>query len=296
MELLNKDILNQSSEYIDCVKIGLSYPILLDRAMLLERIRFYHDLGIKVQSGGTLMQVAYKKRMFSQILDRLHSLGFDTVEISESATEIPRATKEELITSIGKFSMDYIMEVGKIDPGHPASVNFLASKIEEALELKSSKVIVEGGTGYGLGVFGSRGEIVWESLNDLVGRFGPPKLIFEAPLAAQRLSLLLEFGSNVNVASVPLDDVLPLEMQRQGLSLETLGVSQSVQNVSGSPAAKFIYHLIRVEHPIDQPTLIQRSGLPKRTLQAALSYLVEKGLVREVLDMSDLRRHKYTPR
>lgn len=296
MELLNKDIMSQSSEYIDCVKIGLSYPILLEKSMLLERIRYYHDLGIRVQSGGTLLQVAYKKRMFSQVLERLHSLGFDVVEISESATEIPRTTKEELISLIGKYSMEYIVEVGKLDSGHPVSTNFLASKIEEALELKSPKVIVEAGTGYGVGIYGQGGEIMWEGLNDLVGRFGPPKLIFEAPLATQRLSLLLEFGTSVNVASIPLYEILPLEMQRQGLSVETLGVSPAVQNISGSPAAKFIYHLIKVEHPIDQPSLIQRSGLPKRTLQAALSYLVDKGFVREVLDMSDLRRHKYTPR
>ena len=296
MELLNKDLLSQSSEFIDCVKIGLSYPLLLDRSMLIERIRFYHDLGIKVQSGGTLTQVAYKKRMLSQILERLHSLGFDVVEISESATEIPRTTKEEVIDMIRKYSMDHIIEVGKREAGRQMSANYLASKIEEALELKSSKVIVEAGSGYGIGIFGLRGEILWDGLNDIVGRFGPPNLIFEAPLFSQRLSLVLEFGPNVNVASVPLQEIIPLEMQRQGLSAETLGVSPTVQNVSGSPAAKFVYHLIKAEHPIDQPSLIQRSGLPKRTLQAALSYLVEKGFVREVSDMSDLRRHKYTPR
>ena len=100
----------------------------------------------------------------------------------------------------------------------------------------------------------------------------------------------------MNIAGVPIDDVMPLEMHRLGLTVETLGVSPPVQNVQGSPAAKFVYHLIKAEHPIDQPALIQRSGLPKRTLQAALSYLVDNGLVREVSDMSDLRRHKYTPR
>ena len=296
MEILNKDILSQSSEFIDSVKIGLSYPLLLDRSMLIERIRFYHDLGIRVQSGGTLVQVAYKRRMLSQILERLHSLGFDVVEISESATEIPRTVKEELISMISKYSMDHIFEVGKNGTGRPMSANSIISKIEEALELKSSKVIVEAGAGYDTSIYGSRGEIVWDGLNDIVGRFGPPNLIFEAPLFSQRLSLVLEFGPNVNLASVPLHEIIPLEMQRQGLSVETLGVSPTLQNVSGSPAAKFVYHLIKAEHPIDQPALIQRSGLPKRTLQAALSYLVEKGFVREVSDMSDLRRHKYTPR
>ncbi len=296
LETLNKELLEQTSEYVDYVKIGLSYPLLLDRSKLIERIRYYHDIGIKVQSGGTLVQVAYKKKILSQVLDRLHSLGFDTVEISESATDIPTEVKEEIVNTLKRLSMDYVFEVGKNDPGHQPPVTYLISKIQEALEFKSPKVIIEGGNGRGVGVYESQGEIVWDSLNEIVGRFGPPNLVFEAPLEPQRTSLILEFGPNVNIASVIIDDVLPLEMQRLGLTTETLGVSPPVQNVQGSPAAKFVYHLIKAEHPIDQPTLIQRSGLPKRTLQAALSYLVESGLVREVSDMSDLRRHKYTPR
>ena len=147
-----------------------------------------------------------------------------------------------------------------------------------------------------IGAFDLPSWISWEALNDLVGRFGPPNLIFEAPRRTQRVSLILEFGPSVNLASIPIGDVTLLEMQRLGLTTETLGLAPSVRNVEGSPASKFVYHLIKSEHPIDQATLIQKSGLPKRTLQAALSYLVDKGLVREVSDLSDLRKHKYTPR
>ena len=98
----------------------------------------------------------------------------------------------------------------------------------------------------------------------------------------------------MNLAGVPVDEVLVLEMQRLGLTVETLGLSRPLQSFDGSPAAKFIYHLIRTEHPIDQATLRLRSGLPRRTIQAALSSLVERGLVREVPDASDLRKHRYT--
>ena len=115
-------------------------------------------------------------------------------------------------------------------------------------------------------------------------------------MESQRIALTLEFGPNVNLASVPVNCITTLEMQRLGLTTETLGVTPPVQSVQGSPASKFVYHLIKSEHPIDQQALIQTSGLPKRTLQAALRYLVEGGFVREVPDMSDLRRHKYTPK
>ena len=116
MGVLNRELLQQSAEYVDYVKIGLSYPLLLDRTKLIERIRFYHDIGLKVQSGGTLIQVAYKKRILSQVLERLHSLGFDTVEISESATDIPRDAKEEIVNTLKRLSMDYVFEVGRNDP------------------------------------------------------------------------------------------------------------------------------------------------------------------------------------
>ncbi len=296
LALLDREYFAQIAEYADAIKIGQSLPLILERSKLVERIRFFHDCGMKVQSGGTLIQVAYKKRILPQVLERLKSLGFDTVEISESAAEIPHEAKEEILTLIRRLSMDYIFEVGRKDPGRPQSTSQLISKIEEAFELKSPKVVIEAGNGKAVGIFDAQGEIVWNGLNDIVGRFGPPSLVFEAPLESQRIALTLEFGPNVNLAGVPINGVLTLEMQRLGLTTETLGVAPPVQSVQGSPASKFIFHLIKTEHPIDQQTLIQRSGLPKRTLQAALSYLVEQGFVREVPDMSDLRRHKYTPK
>ena len=294
---LDRELLSTSSEFIDYVKLGQSLPLLIERSRLLERIRFYHDLGIRVMSGGTLIQAALKKKVLNQTLEKLRSVGFDLVEISESAGDIPSETKRDILSSITKLSMDYFFEVGRKDPRHTLSTAYMISKIQEAFELKSPKVVIEAGLeGAGVGFYDANGEVSWDSLNEIVGRFGPPSLIFEAPRVAQRTSLILEFGPNVNLGSILMSEILLLEMQRLGLTTETLGVSPSAQNVEGSPAAKFIYHLIRSEHPIDQATLIQRSGLPKRTLQAALSYLVEKGFVREISDLSDLRRHKYTPR
>ena len=291
---LNRELIVQAAEYIDLVKIGQSLPLIIERSKLVERIRFYHDNGIRVCSGGTLIQTAIKKRITLQVLEKLRACGFDTVEISESAGEISSESKREVLNAITKLSMDYIFEVGKKDPKHPVSTAYMISKMQEAFDLKSPKVLVEAGDGVNIGVYDSRGEISWDTLNEIVGRFGPPNLIFEAPRISQRNELILEFGPNVNLAGILLEEILLLEMQRLGLTTETLGVSPPVQTVEGSPAAKFVYHLIRAEHPIDQVTLIQKSSLPKRTLQAALSYLVERGFVREVSDMSDLRRHKYT--
>jgi len=70
---LERGFLEQASEYIDYAKIGLSLPLIVEKSKLLERVRYYHDLGIKVMSGGTLIQVAIKKGIIQQVLERLRS-------------------------------------------------------------------------------------------------------------------------------------------------------------------------------------------------------------------------------
>lgn len=293
LEPFERGFIDQAGDSIDYAKIGLALPLIADRSRLLERVRYYHDRGIKVMSGGTLMQIAFRKGLVSEVLDRLHSLNFDVIEISESSVEISLQSKKEIIEKASAFSMDYMFEVGSKEK----SGGSLISRIEEAIYLKTPKIIIEAGDGRGVGFYDQSGGISWDLLNDIVGRFGPPNLIFEAPIKSQRTALILEFGPSVNLASVPIGDVFLLEMQRLGLTTETLGLAPSIHSLEdGSPASKFVYHLIKSEHPIDQATLLQRSGLPKRTMQAALSYLIEKGLVRQVSDMSDLRKHKYTPR
>ena len=288
------ELLEQTSEYIDIVKFGLSTPLLVEKSKLVERISRYHDLGVKVMSSGTLIEIAVQRNIAPQVLDRLRALGFDMIEISESAGAILLETKRQILDEISRLSLDYVFEVVWKDSRRAKSSASMISRVQEAFELKSERVIVELNEEDGVGgPYASREGMPWEMLNEIAGRFGPPKLIFKATQAPQRTALILEFGPSVNLAGVSINEILALEMHRLGLTPETLGLSRPVQNVEGSPASKFVYHLIRAEHPIDQATLIARSGLPKRTVQGALNYLVGKGLVRTVSEPSDMRRHKY---
>jgi phosphosulfolactate synthase len=291
---LDVGLLEQSAEYVDFAKIGLSMPLMLDKSRLLERIRRYHDLGIKVLSGGTLIEVAVQKGVVPQVLDRLRALGFDMVEVSESAGEMPLETKEMIVNEISELSMECVLEVGSRDRS-AASASRMVSRIRQAFELKSRRVVVKvPQETEGAGEHGAQGGIRWDVLNEVAGAFGPPSLVFETQHMQQLTALILEFGPTVNLAGVSLNEALVLEMQRLGLTAETLGLTRAVQSFEGSPAAKFVYHLIKTEHPVDQTTLGMRSGLPRRTIQTALSSLVSSGLIREVSDMSDLRKRRYT--
>ena len=118
-------------------------------------------------------------------------------------------------------------------------------------------------------------------------RFGPPNLIFKLESFAENRARL-EFGPNVNLASISMNDILLLEMQainyRDSWSLTFR------RSVDGSPAAEFISPDTRGASHGVTGHVDSEVWTPKRTLQA-LSYLVE---YREISDLSDLRRHKYT--
>lgn len=291
---IDDELLEETADYVDFVKIGLSLPLVVERSKLLKRVHRYHDLGIKVMNEGTLIEVAVHKDIVSKVLERLRALEFDMVEVSEFAGRVPIERKQEIANMVSRHSMESVFRVGSPD-GSTTSREQMVSRIQEAFELSNNKkVIVEvPQEGRDSRPYGQR-EMSWDVLNEIAGTFGPPHLIFEAPLMFQRIALILEFGPSVNLSGVTMNDVLCLEMQRLGLTTETLGLSQPPQTIEGPPAAKFVYHLVRTEHPIDQATLNLRSGLPRRTVQAALRYLVDGGFVREVPDASDMRRRKYT--
>jgi len=85
-----------------------------------------------------------------------------------------------------------------------------------------------------------------------------------------------------------------LEGRRLGLVSETMGVGRPIEPLQGSPAVKFVYHLIRSNQRIDQETLVEISSLPKRTVQAALASLIGDGHLSETRDIDDSRRKKYS--
>src|SRR5207245_9953427 len=67
---IEDEVLEQTAEYIDFVKFGLSTPLLIEKSKLLERGSRYHDLGISVVSGGRMCEVAVARRMPRQLFER----------------------------------------------------------------------------------------------------------------------------------------------------------------------------------------------------------------------------------
>lgn len=282
------------ADYVDIVKIGWGLSTLLSEDRLASRIEFYHKHDIKVSTGGTLLEIALTKGRGSEMVKAARKVGFDVIEISEGITDIGER-KQNLAAEIASNGLEYVIEVGKKDPKNQLSLEETIAGIQKARALGSEYVIIEGReSGKSVGIYDENGGIKWNWVEAITNKFSVDELMFEAPLEEQQAALIVRFGSNVNLGNIAFESIGALETQRQQLRGDTFGMIKVSRNVVGSPATKFVYHLIQTNKFLDQTAIIQMSGLPRRTVQSSLDSLVNQNAVRETRDPNDTRRKMYS--
>jgi len=291
---LHKDELGYLAPYIDVAKIGWGLPLLLSRDLLRERVRLYHDVGVEVSTGGTLLEYAVAHDRAPQMMDEARNLGFDVIEISSGIIELSLAQIERLVEAVKKRGLSYFIEVGKKDPQHQLSLKETNAQIANARTLKPKRVIIESReSGRGVGIYDSDGAIKWDWVRSILSEHPAEELIFEAPQESQQVQLLRELGAEVNLGNVAIGSVAPLASERLGLRGETFGMIRHARPIAGPPAAKFLYFLLETYRGLDQAQLTHMSRLPRRTVQSALESLRRQGLVQETISLHDSRRREY---
>jgi phosphosulfolactate synthase len=280
--------------FVDVVKIGWGLPVLLPPAELERRIAWYGEHGVEVSTGGSLTEYALLKDRWTAYVEGVRSAGFTYVELSESRLGLSAPRKRRLLADAAKAGLRTSVKVGRKNPKEQLGVRELEAKLSEAVALDPDVVVVEGGEGHGVTLFDSAGELRNEVLQAVQDALRGVTAVYEAPQRSQRGALILRLGADANIGAVPLREVPELETQRLGImSGETFGLALNPGPVGGSPAAKFVHHLVASHGPVGQEPLLRLSGLPRRTIQAALDSLVRAGHVAEEPDLSDLRRKLY---
>jgi len=280
--------------YIDLVKIGWGLPLLIPRETVRARIQAYHDRGIEVSTGGTLLEYAVTQDRAVEMMAEAKELGFDIIEISSGIIELSPTQVERLSEQVRSAGLGYLIEVGKKDPQHQLSLKETIAQIAHARTLSPRGVIVESReSGRAVGIYDSDGGIKWDWVRSILAEHPLKELIFEAPLESQQVQLLRELGVDVNLGNVAIGSVAPLASERLGLRGETFGAIRHRKAVKGPPAAKFLYFLLETYRNLDQTQLAQMSRLPRRTVQSALESLRQQGLVHESISLADSRRREY---
>jgi phosphosulfolactate synthase len=294
LDPLSEEMLRPLARYIDVVKVGWGLPLLLPREVVRKRVKFYHDLGVEVSTGGTLLEYAVARDRASAAIAEAKELGFDIVEVSDGVIELSSAQIAKLTEEVKSHRLDVFIEVGKKNPQNQLSLRETLDRIGRARELSPRKVIIESReSGRGVGIYDGEGAIKWDWVRSIVADHPAEELIFEAPQEPQQIALLKELGAETNLGNIALGSVAPLATERLGLRGDTFGSIRSSRPVRGPPATKFLYFLLETYRGLDQSELVRLSRLPRRTVQSGLESLRRQGLVREGVSLVDSRRREY---
>ena len=294
LQRLTSEDLAEFAPYIDVAKLGWGLPLLLPRERVRERIRAYHDYGVEVSTGGTLLEYAMRQDRALDFLDEAHELGFDIVEISNGILDLSRAQMERIAEEIQRRGLQFFIEVGKKDVQAQLSLKETLDQVAWARAQHPRKVILESReSGRSVGIYDSEGAVKWDWVRSILGEHPMEELIFEAPAEGQQMALLRQLGSDVNLGNVALGSIAPLASERLGLRGETFGAVRAHREIAGPPAAKFLYYLLETYRGVDQSELVRLSRLPRRTVQSAIESLRTQGLVEESVSLGDSRRREY---
>ncbi len=110
-----ENFVESSAAYTDLVKLGFGTSYITPN--LEEKIKIYHDAGLKVYLGGTLFEAFIIRGMFDDYRKLLEKLKLRTLEVSDGSIELPHEEKCNYIEALkGEYTV--LSEVGSKEEGN----------------------------------------------------------------------------------------------------------------------------------------------------------------------------------
>lgn len=213
---------------VDIVKLGFGTSYVSPH--LKEKIKLYHDAGLKVYPGGTLFEAFVVRNMYDDFKRMIDKFGLQTVEVSDGSIEISLDTKLEYIRDLAK-SYTVLSEVGSKEAGIIISPGKWIKMMNTELEAGSWKVIAEARESGNVGIYRSNGTAHTMLVNKILNKVNGNDILWEAPQKAQQVWFIKMLGSNVNLGNIAPHDLIPLECLRLGLRGDTFFDFLPEQNV-----------------------------------------------------------------
>lgn len=217
-----EDVMESSNEFVDYVKFGWGTSVVTSQ--LERKIDCLRRHDIRFFFGGTLFEKFYSQGKVEEYKSYCRNYGCTHVEISNGTVNLSNRDKAKYVEEFAK-EFTVFSEVGYKDSDrslnlHPARwIEFM----EQDLSAGADKVITEARESGTSGICRSNGEVRFGLIEEILdSRLDSASIIFEAPNKELQNFFVHKVGTNVNLANVPFQDVIPLETLRLGLRSDTL--------------------------------------------------------------------------
>ena len=213
-----EDFLASNTEHTDIIKLGFGTSIITPNVS--DKVKLYHENGMKVYTGGTLFEAFAIRNQLDDYKKYLNKIGLEMVEISDGSMSLDHNDKCNIISDFSK-NFRVISEVGSKDANVDISSNNWLKWMQNELSAGSWKVIAEAREGGNAGICDGNGGIKSELIDEITSQIAIDKILWEAPKKNQQIWFINKFGANVNLGNISPDGVIPLECLRLGLRGDT---------------------------------------------------------------------------
>ncbi len=225
--------LQQSAHLMLSLKISMACWMIAKEPATRSKVAAARAAGVPTSTGGGPYEVAVAQGRLPEYLDLCADVGFDGIECGAGFTD-PQASAQAVVGMAAQRGLHVEYELGKKHCGE-FDLAGLADLLEEGrrwLGAGARTLVIEAReSAAGIGIFGTGGRLNTELAERIVTELGLSSVVFEAPSKASQFALLDHFGPQVQLANVPLDEVLRVEIYRRGLH------SDAFANPSLRPAA-----------------------------------------------------------
>lgn len=217
-----QDVIESADGLIDLIKFGWGTSVVSDT--LGKKIACLQAHQIDYFFGGTLFEKFLSQHLLDAYVDYCKQYGCRYVEVSNGTISLTNAEKARLISDLA-YEFQVLSEVGYKDSErslhmHPAQ---WIEYIRQDLAAGAARVITEARESGTSGICRPNGEVRYGLIEEILASdINPEKLIFEAPNKALQTYFIERLGSNVNLANIPMQDIISLETLRLGLRSDTL--------------------------------------------------------------------------
>jgi phosphosulfolactate synthase len=223
-------VLESCGAYIDVWKFGWGTAY-VDPAVEAKLV-LLAEHGILGCVGGTLMEVAWVQRRVEEFLAWAADAGFPCVEVSRGVAPMRPDEKYDLIrTATARFTV--LSEVGSKSATERMACIDWADEVAGDLAAGARWVLTEGRESGTVGIYDHTGAVREDVVGWVLDAGGVDRVVFEAPRKDQQAWFIKHCGPYVNLANIPVPEVLGVETLRLGLRADTLDLSSPV--LAGAP-------------------------------------------------------------
>lgn len=213
-----ENFVDSCAQFADIVKLGFGTSYLTNDFQ--RKLDIYHAAGLRCYLGGTLFEAFLIRGMFDDYRKLLDKYKIGMVEVSDGSIVLNHELKCKYIADLAK-DFTVLSEVGSKEEGILISPNKWINMMSAELAAGSWKVIAEARESGTVGIYRPNGTAHVALVNKIISKVTMENILWEAPLKAQQVWFIKQFGANVNLGNIGHEEVIPLETLRIGLRGDT---------------------------------------------------------------------------